>query len=52
MPRCKPISNEDWCTFKVNLDTWVNEDYYKIPVEHKQNSFGWLNENIVALDYG
>ena len=55
MPRCKPISREDF----MNLDIhkfWTSDidekaEWY-IPVENKQDSFGWLNNKIVALDYG
>jgi hypothetical protein len=63
MPRCTPITEQ---TF-LNLDIarfWPNEseDYhpdnecdprgFNAPVENKQDSFGWYNGEIVAIDYG
>lgn len=63
MPKCEPISSEIF----IDLDItrfWPNnkEDYhpnntceraeYNVPVEYKQDSFGFLNGKIVAIDYG
>jgi hypothetical protein len=50
MPRLEPI---DWETFcQLNYDLFVNQPNYVVPVENKIDSFGWLNECIVAIDYG
>jgi len=63
MPRCAPISEE--CFFDIDVTRfWPNkdEDYhpdntceranYNVPVENKQDSFGYYNGKIVAIDYG
>lgn len=52
MPRCEPISQEYWDVIAPNISAWMSGENYCIPVEHKQNSFGWLNKQLVALDYG
>lgn len=48
MPRCKPISELEYKALDLNL-------YKNIPCEKtggKSDSYGWLNGQIVALDYG
>lgn len=62
MARCKPLT--DW-QFKneIDLDYFWNQEFdhsdfqsdpnsFKIPVEYKQDSFGWYRGKIVAIDYG
>ena len=63
MPYCPPITKKD---FNKNiLDKFYpnnKEDYhpnnicehryFNVPVEYKQDSFGYYNNNIVAIDYG
>ena len=63
MPRCNIIIDEDFQNLDVNL-FWPNdkEDYhpdntceeneFNAPVENKQDSFGYYNGKIVAIDYG
>ena len=63
MPRCAPITEDVFFDLDVTK-FWPNEseDYhpkneceranYNVPVENKQDSFGWLNGKIVAIDYG
>lgn len=63
MPRCTPITEDVFFDLDVTK-FWPNEseDYhpkneceranYNVPVENKQDSFGWLNGKIVAIDYG
>jgi len=60
MPRCTPLTEEEF----YNLDIykfwerddiqWPGPDYKKaiVPVENKEDSFGWYNNKIVAIDYG
>lgn len=63
MPRCIPITENVFFDLDVTR-FWPNEseDYhpaneceranYNVPVENKQDSFGWFNGKIVAIDYG
>jgi hypothetical protein len=32
--------------------SWLDRGDYVIPAELKPNSFGWLGEKLVAIDYG
>ena len=50
MPRCIPMSDAEWREFEV--EHFTERPDYSIPAEHKQDSFGWLNGRIVAVDYG
>lgn len=63
MPRCKELSDEDFTNLNIDMfweesnvrelkGTTIFFGDFKIPVEHKQDSFGWLNGKIVAIDYG
>ena len=36
----------------LGIQKWRDVDGVKIPVENKHDSFGWLNNRIVAVDYG
>jgi len=63
MPRCEMISREVFFDLDITR-FWPNnkEDYhpdntcerveYNVPVENKQDSFGYYNGKIVAIDYG
>ena len=63
MPRCESITDLDYSNIDINK-FWpaANEDYhpdnmcdkikFNVPVEQKQDSFGYYNDNIVAIDYG
>lgn len=55
MPRCKPINRKDFLALDIKKfwtkDTNKHDTWY-IPVENKEDSFGWYKGNIVALDYG
>lgn len=51
MPRCKELTeqefnNMDYKRFKSDIID------FNVPVEHKQDSFGWYKDKIVAIDYG
>jgi len=50
MKRAKEMTNQEFETFDSRA--WSDRGDYIIPVEHKSNSFGWLNGEIVAIDYG
>ena len=63
MPRCLPITEEEFLILSYDK-FWPNsnEDYhpnnvcekvsFNVPVENKQDSFGYYNGEIVAVDYG
>jgi hypothetical protein len=63
MPRCKEISREEFYDLDV-IRFWPDksEDYhpdnmckrvnFNVPVENREDSFGWYNNKIVAIDYG
>lgn len=48
MPRCQPLTDDQW----NDLQSQGVYDYLPIPVEFKRDSFGVLNNEIVAVDYG
>jgi hypothetical protein len=45
MPRTRELSDAEFCM----LD---NKEYIIGSIEYKRTSFGWLNNKIVAVDYG
>lgn len=50
MPYAQPLSDSDWLEF--NYKKFVDRVNYCVPVENKRDSFGVLNDRIVAIDYG
>lgn len=56
MPRCKELSSGDFGKIRrLDYHPITEIPYrgnFKIPVEFKKDSFGWLSGNIVAIDYG
>ena len=52
MPTVEPIKTEDWYLPDDMYEALVNHEDYILPVENKTNSFGILNGEIVAIDYG
>lgn len=50
MPRVRLMSDEEFMHF--DAESWVEREDYRVPVERKSNSFGWLNGRLVAIDYG
>ncbi len=51
MPRCEPVTNLTDDLYQE----FVNRDGYVLPVENKEDSFGWLGGDggrLVAVDYG
>lgn len=50
MPRVRVMTVEE---FKVwDAQSFINKENYILPVESKWTSFGYLNGEIVAIDYG
>jgi hypothetical protein len=49
MPKCSELSDHQFETMDIK-DFWSSD--FRVPVEHKIDSFGLLNNNIVAVDYG
>lgn len=60
MRRAEPISEDDWQVLgwesahpRDVLEPWISRSSnYVIPAERKPDSFGWLDGQIVAVDYG
>lgn len=50
MARAETFSREDHAAFDFAafIDAWA----WTVPVEDKQDSFGWYEGHIVAIDYG
>jgi len=48
MPRCEPLTFDQWWEF----DSVTFCRIRGITAEHKSDSFGWLNGEIVCFDYG
>jgi hypothetical protein len=64
MRRARELTDEEWAAFDPQgyehalagargVTPWLDQlaDYI-VPAEIKQDSFGWLNGRIVAIDYG
>lgn len=49
MRRARPMTDAEFQQFDP---AWLDRGDYVIPAELKPNSFGWLNEQLVAIDYG
>lgn len=55
MPRCKPINRQEFFDLDIKrfwTENIENNNEWYVPVENKEDSFGWHNEKIVAIDYG
>jgi len=50
MPYARPFSDAEFLAF--DFKSFTEREDYIIPVEHKTDSFGWLNGRPVAIDYG
>lgn len=44
------MSDAEWDSF--NPQKFCERADYVIPAEFKRDSFGWVDERIVAIDYG
>jgi hypothetical protein len=50
MPKADPLDSR---TFRcLDYDNFVNKIDYVVPVENKIDSFGFLDNKVVAVDYG
>jgi len=49
MPRCEPLGRD---VTDAEYDAITQGDDWLLPVERKPDSFGWLGERLVAVDYG
>jgi hypothetical protein len=50
MRRAEPLSEATFSAF--DYDGFSNLPEYRVPVEHKRDSFGLFDGRIVAVDYG
>lgn len=50
MRRARPMTRMEF--FQFDTEEWVKREDYMVPVEHKMSSFGWLGDQVVAVDYG
>lgn len=50
MDYARPLTDSEWAGF--DYDMFVDQEEYVVPVENKRDSFGVLNSQIVAVDYG
>lgn len=50
MPRAVPLTDDEFLA--LDVESFAEKPDYRIPVEAKTSSFGWLNGRIVAIDYG
>lgn len=50
MRRARPITREEW--FAFDFTSFANRGDWILPAEEKMDSFGVLNGEIVAIDYG
>ena len=50
MPRVRVMTDEEY--EKFDYESLVDHPDYRIPAEDKSDSFGWLNGQVVAIDYG
>lgn len=50
MPRCRILSAAEFKGFQY--EAFVDCGDWRVPVEAKPDSFGWLKRSVVAVDYG
>jgi hypothetical protein len=50
MPRVEVMTTEEFAEWDV--DGFIEKEDYCVPSEKKHNSFGWLGDRIVCIDYG
>ena len=48
--RATPLTCAEWCS--LDQESFLDRGDYLIPAEWKRDSFGRINERIVAVDYG
>jgi hypothetical protein len=53
MPRCRILTDAEWQDYaEMAISPEEERGDFVVPVEHKSDSYGWLNGRIVAVDYG
>lgn len=53
MRRAERLSRSDFESFsEMKYLSFIDRQEYRVPVENKLDSFGWLDGRIVAVDYG
>lgn len=55
MRRARPLSDDQYRVLWEELDSWLVDTGKRamvIPAEKKQDSFGWIDGILVAVDYG
>lgn len=50
MRRAEPMTDAEWTKF--DPERFCDRRDYRVPAEHKRDSFGKLNGRIVVVDYG
>ena len=50
MRRADPLTDDEWSAFDPKA--FCDQEDYIIPAENKRDSFGKINGQIVAIDYG
>jgi len=50
MRRARIMTDEEF--LELDLERWIENDDYIVPTELKSDSFGYLDGNIVVVDYG
>lgn len=53
MKRAQVLTEAEWLAISdAEMRDFTNKADYCLPVELKSDSFGWLDGNLVAVDYG
>ena len=50
MRRARVLTDDEFLA--LDLEHWVQREGYRIPAEIKSDSFGYLDGDLVAVDYG
>jgi hypothetical protein len=50
MPKVRVMTDDEFDEF--DHQNFINRSPYRIPAESKSDSFGWLDHNVVVIDYG
>lgn len=50
MRRAQPMTRDQFDA--IDLEAWCDRGEWKVPAEPKMDSFGWIGDQLVAVDYG
>lgn len=50
MRRARPLTRAEFDD--LDCEAWLNKADYCVPAEAKMDSFGWLGDKLVVVDYG